>query len=223
MRRPAPYAWVAFALVAAVGLGGCQSDRPVTPLPPGSSPSGRQAPSASQAGPASTEGTAALLKRRRAAGIADCPASDPRVPARPDGLPEVSLECLGAESTVRLAGLRGTPMVLNVWAQWCGPCRQEAPFLAQAAGKAGDKVRFVGIDYADPRPELAVEFAAQAGWRYPQLVDPDKSVAAGLKVIGPPTTIFVDASGAVTYTHAGPFASATQLEQMIGQYLGVGL
>ncbi len=62
-------------------------------------------------------------------------------------------------------------MVVNVWAQWCPPCRAEAPHLADVAEQAGDKVRIIGIDFDDPQPGYAIEFAQLAGWHYPQLVD----------------------------------------------------
>ena len=68
---------------------------------------------------------------KKAAGIADCPRSDSDVAAVPSGLPDVVLPCLGGGREVRLAGLRGKPMMINVWAQWCGPCREEAPYLAE--------------------------------------------------------------------------------------------
>ncbi|WP_432558746.1 TlpA family protein disulfide reductase [Granulicoccus sp. GXG6511] len=169
------------------------------------------------------DSTAHVLEQRRAAGIADCPASDPDVPARADGLPDITLDCLGADSRVRLAGLRGTPLVINVWAQWCGPCRDEAPYLTEAADAAGDRVQFLGIDYVDPRPELAVEFADHAGWRYPQLVDPVKAIAPDLRIIGPPQTILVDADGRVVHRHPGPFTSTEQLGNLLDTHLGVTL
>lgn len=167
--------------------------------------------------------TAQVLEQRRAAGIADCPVSEVQVPAHAGGLPDLTLDCLGADSQVRLAGLRGTPLVINVWAQWCGPCRQEAPYLAEVAGRAGDQVQFLGIDYADPRPDLAVEFAEQAGWRYPQVVDPDKTIAPGLRVLGPPQTVFITAEGQIAYQHAGPVTSTAQLLDLIHTHLGVAL
>lgn len=189
---------------------------------------GAQVQSRTGSGPAAPEirgasSTAHVLDQRRAAGIADCPVSDPDVPVRADGLPDLTLDCLGADSEVRLAGLRGTPLVINVWAQWCGPCRDEAPFLTEVAGRAGTKVQFLGIDYVDPRPELAVEFAQKAGWRYPQLVDPDKAIAPDLRIVGPPQTILVTADGRVVHRHPGPITSTEQLLDLIDKHLGVTL
>lgn len=205
------------ALVAALlllcGLLAACGTSTVTPLPPGSSGDEKQR--------AATGDTSHLLGARRDAGIADCPASDPQVAAREDGLPDLTLPCLGGDSQVRLAGLRGKPTVINVWAQWCGPCRQEAPILAELQNTAGDKVNLIGIDFVDPRPELAIEFAKESGWRYPQLVDADKQIAPGLKVVGPPQTILVDADGKVVHIHPGPFTSTEQAKQLISEKLGV--
>lgn len=165
--------------------------------------------------------TADVLEQRRAAGIPDCPTTDPGVPARTDGLPDLTLDCLGADSAVRLAGLRGQPLVINVWAQWCGPCRQEAPFLTEASGRLGERVQFLGIDYADPYPERAVAFADEAGWRYPQMVDPDKTIAPDLRIVGPPQTILVDAEGRIAHRHPGAYTSTDQLLDQIHTHLGV--
>ena len=74
-----------------------------------------------------------LAAQKKAAGIEDCPRSDPDVPAVTSGLPDLVLACLGGGREVRLAGLRGQPMMINVWAQWCGPCREEAPFISEVA------------------------------------------------------------------------------------------
>ncbi|TDD13721.1 TlpA family protein disulfide reductase [Kribbella turkmenica] len=148
-----------------------------------------------------------------------CPAT-PSKPPVSNGLPDVSLPCLGNGPDIRLADLRG-PLVVNVWAQWCGPCRDEAPYLAELA-KTG-KVRMLGIDYADPRPELAVKFATDEGLAYPHLVDPDKAIQQPLKVGGPPLTVFVDEDGAVAYVHRGVLTSQQQLDQLVRDKLGVAL
>jgi len=150
--------------------------------------------------------------------LAACP-STPSKPPVTNGLPDVSLPCLGNGPDIRLADLRG-PLVINVWAQWCGPCRDEAPYLAKLA-KSG-KVRMLGIDYADPRPELAVRFATDEGLAYPHLVDQDKAIQGPLKVGGPPLTAFVDADGAV-FVHRGVLTSQAQLDQLVKEKLGVTL
>ena len=164
----------------------------------------------------------ALEAARVRAGIADCPRSGDQ-PALSGGLPDVTLGCLGGSRTVRLSALRGRPMVINIWAQWCGPCRMEAPHLAAVARQAGDKVEFIGIDYADPNPSAAIEFARVAGWRYPQLQDQRQLVKGPLKIIGVPQTFLVDADGRIVYRQVKPLSSATQLRQLIRDHLGVGL
>ncbi|GAA1590129.1 hypothetical protein GCM10009804_52900 [Kribbella hippodromi] len=149
--------------------------------------------------------------------LAGCPAT-PSKPPVGNGLPDISLPCLGAGPDIRLADLRG-PLVINVWAQWCGPCRDEAPYLATLAKSA--KVTMLGIDYDDPRPELAVKFAADEGLTYPHVADQDKAIQKALKVGGPPLTAFVDSSGAIAYVHRGVLTSQNQLNQLVEDKLGI--
>ncbi|MEN0070309.1 MAG: TlpA disulfide reductase family protein, partial [Propionicimonas sp.] len=85
-----------------------------------------------------------LVGARRAAGIQDCP--QPAAAPVEGGLPALELECLGGDTTVALSGLRG-PMVINLWAQWCLPCRKEAPVLQSFHAARGDEVALLGIDY----------------------------------------------------------------------------
>lgn len=154
---------------------------------------------------------------KKTAGIADCPTTT--APAATGGLPDARLECLGGGREVRLADLRG-PMLVNVWASWCGACREEAPFLAEAA-RPGSAVSVIGVDHADPAPEAAVAFAGSAGWTYPQLYDADLVFRKQLQVMALPVTFFVRADGTVAGRHAGPFTSAAQLADTSRQYLGV--
>ncbi|QGN33996.1 redoxin family protein [Microlunatus sp. Gsoil 973] len=142
------------ALAVVLMLAGCSGSPAATPSPD----------QATAAAPRPSEKQ--LQSARKRAGIPDCPRSGDRA-ALSDGLPDVTLGCLGSHRTVRLAGLRGRPMVINIWAQWCRPCRIEAPHLATVAEEAGDKVDFIGIDYADPDPAAAIGFAGSARWRYP--------------------------------------------------------
>lgn len=182
------------------------------------------APASSPPTPAYTPASEAeVLAARKAAGIAGCPKSDPGVAARPDGLPELTLDCLGGDSTVRLAGLRGKPMVINLWAQWCPPCREESPHLREFAVASKGKVLLLGLNYTDPRPELAVEFAALVGWTYPQIADPEGKLAGTMAVPGLPITILVNPDGEVVYTVVGKLQSTEQLLQLTRDELGVTL
>jgi len=165
----------------------------------------------------------AVVAARKQAGIADCPESSTTVAARADGLPDLVLECLGGDSTVRLAGLRGKPMVINLWAQWCEPCREESPYLRDYAKAAGRKVLLLGVNYNDPRPELAVEFASLVGWKYPQLADQELRLATAMPVSGLPLTLFVDADGKVVHRVAGKLRSYDELVKLTEDHLGVTL
>src|SRR5215203_1963317 len=160
------------------------------------------------------EVTADLAAMKKAAGIADCPKSDRDVAAVPSGLPDVVLPCLGGGREVRLAGLRGKPMMINIWAQWCGPCREEAPYLADVATTNKSDLMILGIDHADPQPALAIEFAQLSTWKYPQMADPDVVLRAALQITGPPQTFFVRPDGTIAYRHAGPFTSADEIREL---------
>jgi cytochrome c biogenesis protein CcmG, thiol:disulfide interchange protein DsbE len=163
-----------------------------------------------------------LAAQKKAAGIKDCPQSDPHAPAVESGLPDLVLSCLGGGRQVRLAGLRGKPMMINVWAQWCGPCQDEAPHISQIAAAAdSSSVVILGVDYDDPRPDRAIEFARVLGWRFPQLVDQDRALSGPLQITGPPQTFFVRADGTIAYRHIGPFASTEQIRAEAKQHLGV--
>ncbi|SDS53714.1 TlpA family protein disulfide reductase [Microlunatus soli] len=179
-------------------------------------------PSAQPPG-ASTSSDPSLAAAKKQAGIADCPTSDADAQAQPDGLPAVTLPCLGGGRSVNLAGLRGTPTVINIWAQWCGPCRQEAPHLRAVAERADNKINFLGIDYDDPDPAAAIDYAGRAKWSYPQLQDQQKSIKPGLRILGPPQTLFIDESGRIAYRHNGPITSDRELIDAIDDHLGVRL
>jgi thiol-disulfide isomerase/thioredoxin len=120
-------------------------------------------------------------------------------------------------STFRLSSLHGSVVVLNVWASWCEPCRDESPLLAKVAtATRGAGVRFVGIDEQD-RAEAARAFAASAGADYPHLVDSAGSLLASLRIVpssGIPSTLVLDRQGEVAARVIGPVDAAT-FEQLV--------
>lgn len=193
--------WAVAGVAVALGLAGCAASAP--------SP----APTAAATVPASASD---LNARRKAAGIADCPRSSD-APAVAGGLPELTLECLGGGGGVRLAGLRG-PMLINLWAQWCEPCRSEAAHLS-AFASTQQRVSVLGINYQDPQPELAIEFAALVSATYPQLVDEETVSKGPLAVPGIPLTILIDADGKVVARHPGQFVSLENVTEWVAQGL----
>jgi cytochrome c biogenesis protein CcmG/thiol:disulfide interchange protein DsbE len=174
------------------------------------------------AGAASTQATAAGAANDKSvngtAGPARCPVVEPG-PAVKGGLPKLTLECLGGGPAVRLAALRG-PLVLNIWASWCGPCADEVPHLLAARAALGSTVRFLGIDFTD-KVEAAQEWLRFQGVTYPSLADPKGRVRAALRVPGPPVTLFVRSDGTVAETHYGAFTSAQEVLAAVAAHLGV--
>jgi thiol-disulfide isomerase/thioredoxin len=161
-----------------------------------------------------------LRKLKAAAGIEDCPVSVDSSPPIAEGLPDVTLPCLGGGRDVDIAGLRGTPLVLNFWSQTCGPCRAESPRFQDFHQAAGDKVRVVGVDWLDPRPAYAIGFADELGLTYPQLADPEGVTRAPLRITALPLTILVSADGRVVHTEYGAIDSVNDLSELVADHLG---
>jgi cytochrome c biogenesis protein CcmG/thiol:disulfide interchange protein DsbE len=123
----------------------------------------------------------------------------------------------------RLEELRGTPVVVNKWASWCGPCRLEFPFFQSQAAERGAEIAFLGVDSNDSEA-AARDFLEQLPLPYPSYVDPDSKIAAEFKApVAFPATAFYDRSGELVYTHAGPYTSEADLAADIERYvLGEG-
>ena len=121
-----------------------------------------------------------------------------------------------------LRKLRGHPVVVNLWASWCGPCRHELPFFQRQAVKRGAQIAFLGVnsnDSADSARRLAEEYPMP----YPSFVDPRLNVAGGYGARGLPVTTFYDARGKRVLVHQGGFTSEAQLAAEIDRYaLGRG-
>ena len=117
-----------------------------------------------------------------------------------------------------LTQLHGTPVVVNVWAAWCGPCRAEASLLHGASQTYGDRVQFLGVDILDSL-DGARGFIADHGLAYPSVFDPSGAIRDSLGMIGQPVTVFYDADGNVAKTYPGQLTQAA-LDQGIRAALG---
>lgn len=155
------------------------------------------------------------------AGIDPCPPTDPAVPARDNGLPSLTLPCLGGGRDVNLAQVRDLPLVVNLWASWCGPCRKELPLFQRLHDEAGTQIRMLGVDFADPDPAAALRLAAATGVTYPLVADTEAQLRAPLRISGLPVTVFVDADGRISYTEVGPVSSYEELASLVRQHLEV--
>jgi cytochrome c biogenesis protein CcmG/thiol:disulfide interchange protein DsbE len=201
--------WLGGAVVAAVTAVAC------TPAP-----APREAPPTVRA----QQQDLAQLKQQ--AKIADCPPPPAtKSEAAKGALPDVTLACLGGGPDVRLPDLTTQlkrPLVLNLWAQWCPPCRTEAKFFQALHARAAGKVAVIGIDHADPSPDLALQLAQALGLRYPQLADPDKELRGPFGLgVGLPATVFVDANGQVRHIAHVAYKSQDALFADVSKYLGV--
>ncbi|HVQ58573.1 MAG TPA: TlpA disulfide reductase family protein [Solirubrobacterales bacterium] len=117
----------------------------------------------------------------------------------------------------RIASLRGYPVVANLWASWCGPCRFEFPAFQRLSARYGKKVAFVGIDSEDS-DDAASTFLSEEPVPYPSYTDPDKEIFDSLGARGFPDTAFYDRAGNLCYLKQGPYTDDADLEADIKTY-----
>jgi cytochrome c biogenesis protein CcmG/thiol:disulfide interchange protein DsbE len=197
--RHGPLLRVAAALIALGAVAGCTGDD--------------AAPAASS--PPQGKARAVLLP--------GCPPLGPQSTA-PTALPDLELPCLGVAGgpgpALPLRRLTGRPTVVNLWASWCAPCREELPAFARLARDAGSRLRVVGVASQD-REGAAAEYAADSGLPFPSLFDADGELGRGLRRPALPVTVFVGADGAVAEIYQGAALTDTTLRALVRQELGV--
>ena len=111
-------------------------------------------------------------------------------------------------------------MMLNIWGSWCGPCKDEIPYLRQFYDKYKDQVQLVGLDVEEPSKEAARPFIESHGFIWPSLYDPDGRTRAEIGM-GVPVTWFIDAKGKVIYKKIGAFADYKEVEALAKEHFNL--
>lgn len=192
---------VAVAAVLAVAVAGCSSG------------GGEDHPAASEAPEAASP-------------LADCdqltapPAGGERALAT-DGepLPALTLACFTGEEPIELTELRG-PAVINLWASWCPPCREELPALQRYAERAAGEVHVIGVVTQDTRARAAA-LADDLEIDFPALYDRDGELLGSLGMMNLPVTLFVGESGELRYLHLDRPYDDARLAELVTEHLGV--
>ncbi|WP_100498710.1 TlpA family protein disulfide reductase [Geodermatophilus chilensis] len=166
-------------------------------------------------------GTAASPAPDPLATLAPCPEQPDRAAVGDQTLPALALPCPGGGS-LDLGRAPGVPTVVNLWASWCGPCREELPLVQQLADVAGDRLSVVGVISRDGAPQ-AGSFAADAGATFPSAFDGEGELMAELGLGALPYTYLLDADGGIAHVQVGPVADLAELEGLVAEHLGVTL
>ena len=133
--------------------------------------------------------------------------------------PNFSLSRIDREGRLDLASLRGKAVVLNFWASWCNPCKEEAPRLEAAARRWATRgVVVVGVDSQDFRAD-ARRFARSYQMTYPLVHDGSPKTRDAYGVTGFPETFFVDRRGQIVGDHIQGPVSEDELERNIRRAL----
>jgi thiol-disulfide isomerase/thioredoxin len=132
--------------------------------------------------------------------------------------PDFTLPTVEGRS-LSLSSLRGKPVIINFWATWCAPCRDEMPLIQQAAARyASSGLTVLAIDVQEGEA-LVQPFVEEFGLTFPVLLDKTGEVVSRYRVRGIPTTVFVDREGIIRSVYLGPMDEAI-LEKQLSVLLG---
>lgn len=161
----------------------------------------------------------ALAEPRARADLRDCP--PPGGPG-PEALRGITLECAGNGTSVDVAAaVAGRPVVLNLWAYWCGPCADELPALAEYQRRMGPQVTVLTV-HQDENEAAGLLRLAELGVHLPTLQDGRRLVAAALRVPNVmPATVVLRADGSVAEILPRPFTDADEVAAAVNPLIGV--
>ena len=144
----------------------------------------------------------------------------PGAAASASPMPAVRLECFGAGEPIDLSQPLGVPTVVNVWASWCRPCREELPAFQAYADQVGGRVHVIGVTSRDTR-SASLALAQDLTITFPTLVDEDGELVRSLGRSALPVTLFITPDGRLAHLYNGPPLSESAIAELVEQHLGV--
>jgi cytochrome c biogenesis protein CcmG/thiol:disulfide interchange protein DsbE len=161
-----------------------------------------------------------LLALMQEVNLDPCPTPAPNPDAAIPGLPDQVFDCLGDTSAISLAQVRGTPLVVNVWASWCPPCIEELPLLNKVSRELKGEVDFIGINIEDDSTK-ALQLMQDFGISYPSVIDRSGDTRAPLTIPGPPVTYFVTSQGVISGRWDGAIPNEKTFNSLLQKHLGI--
>lgn len=136
-------------------------------------------------------------------------AVSPALPEQGNRAPDFVLQDLSGRD-VRLSDFRGRPVIINFWATWCPPCREEMPRIQKFYRRFADRIVVLGIDVGESRDQVK-RFVEKAGFAWTFLLDTDTKVTERYAVFAIPATFFLDSKGVIQAKYLGPLSEAQLL------------
>src|SRR5699024_3413529 len=131
--------------------------------------------------------------------------------------PDFELETLEEDTVVRLSDLQGERVIVNFWATWCAPCREEIPDFQKLYDSEDVEILAVNMTESEKSEVDVIEFVDEFAMTFPVLLDVDSEVSETYQVQAYPTTYMIDSNGHIQYIAMGPMdydLMAEQLEKM---------
>lgn len=120
----------------------------------------------------------------------------------PASVGDLTMETLDGQ-TLHMSEFRGKVVLVNFWATWCGPCREEIPFLVRLTERYPDHLAIIGVSEDEGDTDMVAAFAQQHGVNYPVVMSTPAIKRAFPGVFALPTSFVVDPDGQIVQTHVG--------------------
>lgn len=130
-----------------------------------------------------------------------------------EAAPDFELETLDGE-VIRLSDLQGEKVMLNFWASWCPPCKEEMPEIQKFYETYQDEINIIAVNFNE-KDEKVIEFLDEHGYTFPIPLDPGGDVGNEYGVLTLPTTYFINSEGVIQEPrHVGPMTFDFMEEMM---------